>query len=80
MRAVCKEKFVSKVSSKKGFAIFTFENEKFNVDVNELLKQYRNRIRFSPGLLLCHHYVTLVLQHNDDIKVLKEIKEFLRNI
>ena len=74
IKSLCKEKFVSKVSSKKGFAIFTFENDKFDVDVNELLKQYRNRIRFSPGL---KPTVTLVLQHNDDIKVLKEIKEFL---
>ena len=77
IKSLCKEKFVSKVSSKKGFAVFSFENESFEVDVSELLKTYKNRIRFSPGL---KPIITLALSYNEDIKVLKEIKEFLRNL
>ena len=77
IKSLCKEKFVSKISSKKGFAIFTFENDNFNVDVSELLKTYKNKIRFSPGL---KPMITLALNYNEDIKVLKEIKEFLKNL
>ena len=77
IKSLCKEKFVSKISSKKGFAVFTFEKESFDVDINELLKTYKNKIRFSPGL---KPTVTLALVYNEDIKILKEIKEFLRNL
>ena len=77
IKSLCKEKFVSKISSKKGFAIFNFENENFEVDVSELLKTYKNKIRFSPGL---KPTIALVLNHNEDIKILKEIKEFLKNL
>ena len=77
IKSLCKEKFVTKVSSKKGFAVFAFENEKFDVDIGELLKNYRNKIRFSPG---AKPIITLALSGNGDIKILKEIKEFLRNL
>ena len=77
IKSLCKEKFVSKISSKKGFAIFNFENENFDVDVVELLKTYKNKIRFSPGVKPA---ITLALGYNEDIKVLKEIKEFLRSL
>ena len=74
---LCKKKYVTKISSKKGFAIFNFENENFEVDIRELLKIYKNKIRFSPGL---KPTITLALGYNEDIKALKEIKEFLRNL
>ena len=77
IKSLCKQKFVSKISSKKGFAVFTFENESFEVDVNQLLKTYKNRLRFSPGL---KPIITLALNHNEYIKILKEIKEFLENL
>jgi len=77
IKSLCKEKFVTKVSSKKGFAVFTFENEKFDADIGQLLKNYRNKIRFSPG---AKPMITLALDSNVDIKILKEIKEFLRNL
>ena len=77
IKSLCKEKFVSKISSKKGFAVFSFENENFDIDISELLKLYKNKIRFSPGL---KPMITLALNHNEDIKVLKEIKEFLRSL
>ncbi len=77
IKSLCKDKYISKVSSKRGFAIFTFENENFNVNVSDILKQYKNRIRFSPGL---KPTITLVLKYNEDIKILKEIKEFLKDL
>ena len=77
IKSLCKKKFVTKVSSKKGFAVFSFENESFEVDVSQLLKTYKNKIRFSPGL---KPTITLALNHNQDIKILREIKEFLENL
>jgi len=77
IKSLCKQKFVTKISSKKGFAVFTFENGNFDTDINQLLKIYKNKIRFSPGL---KPMITLALNYNEDIKILKEIKEFLRNL
>ena len=75
IKSLCKEKFVTKISSKRGFAVFSFENENFDIDVGELLMEYKNKIRFSPGI---KPMITLALGHSEDIKVLKEIKEFLK--
>ena len=77
IKSLCKEKFVTKISSKRGFAIFSFENENFDIDVGELLIEYKNKIRFSPGI---KPMITLALGHSEDIKVLKEIKEFLKSL
>ena len=77
IKSLCKEKFVTKVSSKRGFAVFSFENENFDIDVGELLMEYKNKIRFSPGI---KPMITLALGHSEDIKVLKEIKEFLKSL
>ena len=43
----------------------------------ELLIEYKNKIRFSPGI---KPMITLALGHSEDIKVLKEIKEFLKSL
>ena len=77
IKSLCKEKFVTKISSKRGFAVFSFENENFDIDVGELLMEYKNKIRFSPGI---KPMITLALGHSEDIKVLKEIKEFLKSL
>ena len=74
IKSLCKEKFITKISSKRGFAVFSFENENFDIDVGNLLIEYKNKIRFSPGI---KPMITLALGHSEDIKVLKEIKEFL---
>ena len=77
IKYLCKEKYIIKVLSKKGFCIFTFEPENFDIDVNELVKQYKNRIRFSPGV---KPTITLQIRETNEIKILQEIKEFVKNI
>ncbi|MCI8654537.1 MAG: transcription-repair coupling factor [Clostridia bacterium] len=78
IKELCKQKFISKVSSKKGFVVFTFESDKYDVDVPKLLQLYKNSIRFSPG---AKPSVTLVLKDIDsDVKLLKSIKNFLQNL
>ena len=77
IKYLCKEKYISKVLSKKGFCVFTFEPENFDIDVNELVKQYKNRIKFSPGV---KPTITLQIKETNEIKILQEIKEFVKNI
>lgn len=77
IKALCKEKFISKIASKRGFVVFTFESDKYTVDISKLLQLYRNSIRFSPGI---KPSVTLALKDSDNTKLLKDVKDFLNNI
>ena len=77
IKALCKEKFINKISSKRGFVILTFESDKYEVDISKLLQLYRNAIRFSPGV---KPSITLALKSADNTKLLKEVKNFLTNL
>lgn len=77
IKILCKKLNISKVQGKRIFAVFTFELGEFNIDVNELAKNYRNRIKFSQGL---KPQITYVLQNATGMKMLKEVEEFLKTI
>lgn len=77
IKILCKKLNISKVQGKCSFAVFTFELGEFNIDVNELAKNYRNRIKFSQGL---KPQITYVLQNATGMKMLKEVEEFLKTI
>ena len=77
IKILCKKLNISKVQGKRSFAVFTFELGEFNIDVNELAKNYRNRIKFSQGL---KPQITYVLQNATGMKMLKEVEEFLKTI
>lgn len=77
IKILCKKLNISKVQGKRSFAVFTFELGEFNIDVNELAKNYRNRIKFSQGLKT---QITYVLQNATGMKMLKEVEEFLKTI
>ena len=77
IKILCKKLNISKVQGKRSFAVFTFELGEFNIDVNELAKNYRNRIKFSQGLKL---QIIYVLQNATGMKMLKEVEEFLKTI
>lgn len=78
IKELCKEKFISKISCKRGFVVFTFEADKYEVDVSKLLQIYSRSIRFSPGV---KPSITLALKEsNDDSKILKNIKDFLKSL
>lgn len=77
IKILCKKLNISKVQGKRSFAVFTFELGEFNIDVNELAKNYRNRIKFSQGL---KPQITYVLQNAIGMKMLKEVEEFLKTI
>ena len=77
IKILCKKLNISKVQEKRSFAVFTFELGEFNIDVNELAKNYRNRIKFSQGL---KPQITYVLQNATGMKMLKEVEEFLKTV
>jgi len=57
--------------------VFIFEPGEINIDINELIKKYKNRIKFTQGI---KPQITLLLEHDSEIKMLKEVEEFLKQI
>ena len=78
IKQMAKEKFISKIASKKDNIVFTFENNKFNVGcVNSLIKEYGNKIRFTPGI---KPMITLKLTSTNEKDILKEVKNFQKSL
>ena len=58
--------------------VYYFQADKFRMEVvDQLVKQYRNKIKFSPGK---DPYITYKMQELSDERVLEEVKEFLKQI
>ena len=74
---LCKKLNISKVQGKRNFVVFIFEPGEIDIDINELVKKYRNKIRFTQGI---KPQITLALDNISEIKMLKEVKQFLWNI
>ena len=67
---------IIKISQKTNKVIFYFDEKLFDFQVvDELIKKYGMRIKFSPAK---NPYVTYILKDINDI--LKEIKKFLTDI
>ena len=77
IKTLCKKLNVSKVQGKRNFVVFIFEPGEINIDINELVKKYRNKIKFTQGI---KPQITLALENISEIKMLKEIEEFLKVI
>lgn len=65
---------ISKIASKKRVVIFTFEPNQFELDLNNLVKQYGNKIKFSAGI---KPMVTLQMQSEKEKQILEEVTKFL---
>ena len=77
IKEMCKKANVIKVSQKRDGIVYIFDAQKFNIDiVNPLIKEYGNRIKFSPG---SQPYITYKLL-GTGLNSLAEVKEFLNNI
>ncbi len=75
IKELCKKKNILKIAQKRESIVFSFEASKFNMEiVDSMIKEYRNKIKFSPGSI---PYITLKVDSNEEKKVIKEIKEFL---
>ena len=76
IRNMCRDKNIIKISQKTNKVIFYFDEKLFDFQVvDELIKKYGMRIKFSPAK---NPYVTYILKDINDI--LKEIKKFLTDI
>ena len=73
IKNMCKNLGVTKIMQKGNNILFNFDAEHFNIDIDKLIKKYKNNIKFSPGKL---PYITYTLQNKNNIA--KEIKEFLK--
>ena len=69
----CKQNGIIKISQKGNNIIFVFSPESFTIDIDKLINEYKNRIKFSPGR---EPYITYKLDSTQN--VLKEITEFLK--
>ena len=74
IKEICNQKGIIKITQRNNNIIFTFaNNESFDMPIDELIKQYGDRIKFSPGK---EPYITYKLEDQSDI--LEEIKQFLK--
>ena len=76
IKQLAKEKYLTKIQSRKNAVVFTYEVDKFdNNSVIDLMKKYGNRIKFSAGL---KPMITLSLEKQGEKGILEEVKEFLK--
>ncbi len=77
IKNLCNKLRISKLQGKKNFVVAIFEPGNINININELVKIYRNRIKFTQGI---KPQITLALESTTEIKMLKEVEEFLKQI
>ena len=68
---------ISKIASKRTAVVFTFEQSKYEIDLQKLLKTYKNRIKFSPGIKTM---ITLEIGTTNERQILNDITEFLKQL
>ncbi len=68
-------KIASKNINKKTTVVFTFEPNEFQLDLNQLVQKYGNKIKFSNGI---KPMVTLEIQNDKERQILNDVTEFLK--
>ena len=77
IKILCKKMKISKVQSRRNFVLFIFEPGELNIDVNELVKRYKNKIKFTQGI---KPQITLSLDKTTEKEILKETQTFLKSL
>lgn len=78
IKELCKKVGTIKITQKANGVVFLFQPEKFHMEiVDELVKSYQSKIKFSPGR---EPYITLKIESMSEQTLLKEVKKFLVNI
>lgn len=75
IKYLAKQKKISKIASKKTAVVFTFEPNKIEIDIAELVKKYGNKIKFSAGI---KPMVTLEIGTTNERQILNDVTDFLR--
>lgn len=78
IKYLAKQKKISKIASKKEnqktAVVFTFEPNKMEMDITELVQKYGNKIKFSAGI---KPMVTLEIGSTHERQILNDVTEFL---
>ena len=77
IKNLCKQNRIEKVYNKLNQIVFTFSRGDNNIDVQKLLRQYRNKLKFSSGI---RPGITLRCDATTDERLLDEIQDFLVNL
>ena len=72
IKGMCKNLGITKINQKQSSIVFNFNPETFIMDIDSIVKKYKNRVKFSPAR---EPYITYRLGNQDN--VLNEILEFL---
>ncbi|MFR2534200.1 MAG: transcription-repair coupling factor [Clostridia bacterium] len=75
IKELCSKNQVMKISQKKEAIVFQYEKQTIEAEkIEQLIKKYGTRIRFSPGN---QPYITLKIKEEQQNQILQEIKYFL---
>ena len=74
IKYLAKQLKLTKIASNKTAVVFTFEPNKFELDLNELVKKYGNNIKFSAGI---KPMITLQIGSENERQILNDVTEFL---
>lgn len=66
---------IEKIASRRTAVVFTFSMNKLDIDINELVKIYGNKIKFSAGI---KSMITLEIGSNNERQILNDVTEFLK--
>lgn len=75
IKYLAKQKKISKIASKKTAVVFTFEPNKMEMNITELVQKYGNKIKFSAGI---KPMVTLEIGSTNERQILNDVTVFLR--
>ncbi len=68
---------ISKIASKKTAIVFTFETNKIEIEIAELVKKFGNKIKFSAGI---KPIITLEIGSKNERQILNDITHFLKQM
>ena len=75
VKYLCKDLGIIKVSQKLQNIVFTFDNGAIDIDIPELVKQYKGNIKFSPGI---KNMITIKINESSEMELVKSIIKFLK--
>lgn len=74
IKEMCKKTGITKINQKKNIIVYYFNPSIFTMNIDNLIKKYKNRLKFSPAR---EPYISYKLEKEKDI--LNEVIEFLNN-
>jgi len=82
IKYLSKQRNITKIASKKTIdkkeaVVFTFEQNKFEIEISELVKKYGNKIKFSSGI---KPMITLEIGTASEKEILNVVTEFIKSM